>query len=116
MPGLELEVTALPTDDWEVFFAIGLQDAEYVDLPSGCIAPNTSFAAFDVDCNVADPKRSPDSTWTLSTTYNWAIPAWGATLRPTISGRYIGRNVVGTRQLGVNGSEFPYQRGDRLNR
>ena len=106
VPGLELEVTALPTDDWEVFFALGLQDAEYVSLPPGCVAPNTDFAAFDVNCNVADPKRSPDATWTLSTTYNLAIPALGATLRPTISGRYIGRNVVGTRQLGVNGSEF----------
>ncbi len=106
VPGLELEVIALPTDNWEIFFALGVQDAEYVDLPTGCVAPNTDFAAFDVDCNVADPKRSPDTTWTLSTTYNLPIPAWGATLRPTISGRHIGANVVGTRQLGVNGSEF----------
>jgi iron complex outermembrane receptor protein len=106
VPGFELEVTALPTDNWEVFFALGLQNAEYVDLPEGCTAPNTDFAAFDVNCDRADPKRSPDVTWTLSTSYNWAIPALGATLRPTVSGRKIGPNVVGTRQLGANGSEF----------
>jgi len=29
-------------------------------------------------------------------------------LRPTLTGRYIGSNVVGTRQSGVNGSEFIY--------
>ena len=106
VPGAEIEITALPTDNWEVFFALGIQDAEYVDLPAGCVAPNSDFAAFDVDCNVADPKRSPDKTWTLSTTYTFAIPEWNATLRPTVSGRYIGDNVVGTRQLGINGSEF----------
>ena len=89
-----------------MFLAVGFQDAEYVDLPEGCVAPNFDFAAFDVNCDVADPKRSPDTTWTLATTYNWAIPGLGATLRPSISGRYIGANVVGTRQSGINGSEF----------
>lgn len=106
VPGFELELTALPTDEWELFFALGLQDAKYVDLPTDCIAPNTDFAAFDINCDRANPKRSPDVTWTISTTYSWAIPAWGATLRPTVSGRMIGDNVVGTRQLGDNDSEF----------
>ena len=106
VPGVELEVNALPTENWEVFLALGLQDAKYVDVPDGCVAPNTDFAAFDIDCNIADPKRSPDLTWTLSTSYNWAIPAWGATLRPTISGRMIDDNVTGTRQLGANNDEF----------
>ncbi len=103
--GVELELTALPTDNWEIFLAIGLQDAEYIDLPAGCMTPNTSFAAFDIDCNVADPKRSPDTTWTLSTSYSIPIPGMGATLRPTASARVIGDNVVGTRQSGINGTE-----------
>lgn len=106
VPGAEIEITALPTDNWEVFFALGLQDAEYVDLPTGCVTPNTDFAAYDINCDVAEPKRSPDTTWTLSSSYSWAIPAWNATLRPTITGRHIGANVVGTRALGVNDSEF----------
>ena len=106
VPGVELELTALPTDNWEIFFSLGIQDAEYIDLPTGCTAPNTGFAAFDIDCNVAEPKRSPDTTWTLSSSYSWPISPWSATLRPTVTGRYIGSNVVGTRALGVNGSEF----------
>lgn len=103
--GLELEMTVLPTDNLEVFLALGLQDAEYVDLPTGCTVPNTDFAAFDGNCVAAEPKRSPDVTATLSTTFNWPIAAWGATLRPTFSIRYIGDNAVGTRGLGVNGPE-----------
>jgi len=106
VPGFELELTALPTDNWEVFLAAGFQDAEYVDLPDICVVPNTELAAYDIDCNVADPKRSPDVTWTLSTTYEIALPALGAILRPTVSGRYIGQNVVGSLGLGANGSEF----------
>lgn len=104
--GAEFEITALPTDAWSVFLAVGLQDAEYVDLPTGCVAPNTDFAAFDINCDVADPKRSPDTTWTLSSTYDLPLTGLGATLRPTVTGRYIGSNVVGTRQLGANGAEF----------
>ncbi len=101
--GVELDLTALPTDNWEIFLSLGLQDPKYVDLPEGCTVPNTDFAAFDANCNVADPKRSPEETATLSTSFE--IPIGKLTLRPTISARYIGKNVVGTRQLGENGSE-----------
>ena len=106
VPGAEIEFTALPTDAWEVFIALGIQDAKYVSLPDGCVTPNTDFAAFDVNCNPADPKRSPQVTATISTSYSLAIPAWGATLRPTVSGRHIGANVTGTRDLGRNSAEF----------
>ena len=40
--GLEFEITAIPTENWDIFFAGGFQDAEYQDLPGGCVAPNTS--------------------------------------------------------------------------
>ncbi|MEO0997735.1 MAG: TonB-dependent receptor [Pseudomonadota bacterium] len=103
--GFELELTAVPTDYWDIFVAIGLQDAEYKDLPAGCVAPNTDFSAFDINCNVADPKRSPDQTYTLGTTLILPIAALGASLQPTTTIRWIGENVVGTRQLGVNDSE-----------
>ncbi len=100
--GVELELTWLPTDNWTVFAAVGLQNPKYVDLPEGCVVPNTDFAAFDADCNVADPKRSPEETVTLGTSLD--INLGFATLRPFASMRYIGSNVVGTRNLGVNGS------------
>ena len=102
--GLEFEMTALPTDNWEIFLGVGLQDAEYVSLPSGCEAPNTDFAAFDEDCNVATPKRSPDTTVTFATNLNIPVNWFGGTvIRPTFSARFIGENVVGTRNLGENG-------------
>ncbi len=112
--GLELEITAVPNDNWDIFFAAGFQDAEYTDLPSGCVAPNTSFAAFDINCAVADPKRSPDSTFTIGTTYDIAMPGMGATLSPTIMARWIGENVTGTRQSGINDSEATVNAGITL--
>ena len=113
--GIELELTALPTDNWEIFLGVGLQDAEYVDLPTGCETPNEDFAAFDEDCNVADPKRSPDVTVTLATNVN--IPVnWfgGAVVRPTFSARHIGDNVVGTRNLGPNSQTTLFNAGVTL--
>jgi iron complex outermembrane receptor protein len=101
-PGLELEMTALATDNWEIFFGLGLQDAEYVDLPDGCVVPNLSFAAYDEDCNAATPKRAPKTTATLASTWTIPIGGSGMNVQPTISFRYIGSNVVGTRNLGAN--------------
>ena len=103
--GIELELTAVPTDNWDVFFALGLQDAEYTSLPPCVDIPNTGLAAYDANCNVADPKRSPDQTYTLGTSFDIPLAGLGATLRPTAMVRWIGENVVGTRQLGVNDSE-----------
>ncbi|MEL7298610.1 MAG: TonB-dependent receptor, partial [Pseudomonadota bacterium] len=112
--GLELEVTIVPTDDWDIFIAAGFQDAEYTDLPDGCVTPNNDFAAFDVNCAVADPKRSPDTTVTIGTTYNFDLPSLGASLQPTATMRYIGENVVGTRQLGENDAEVIVNAGIAL--
>lgn len=112
--GLEFEITAVPNDNWDIFFAAGFQDAEYTDLPTGCTPPNTDFAAFDANCDVADPKRSPDSTFTIGTTYDIPLAGLNATLSPTISARWIGENVVGTRQLGVNDSEATVNAGITL--
>ena len=101
-PGLELEMTALASDNWEIFFGLGLQDAEYVDLPEGCEVPNFSFAAYDEDCNAATPKRAPKTTATLASTWTIPLGAQGLNVQPTVSLRYIGSNVVGTRNLGAN--------------
>ena len=61
----------IPTENVQVFFAMGFQDAEYVDLPTGCVVPNTSFAAFDENCVKAWPKRTPDETYTLGRDGSW---------------------------------------------
>ncbi|MEO0575589.1 MAG: TonB-dependent receptor [Pseudomonadota bacterium] len=112
--GLELEITAVPNEYWDIFFAAGFQNAEYKDLPAGCVTPNTSFAAFDIDCNVADPKRSPDTTFTIGTTYDIPLPNMGMTLRPTVTARLIGENVTGTRNLGANDAEATFNAGVSL--
>jgi hypothetical protein len=104
----------VPTDNWNVFFAAGFQDAEYKDLPTGCTVPNEDFAAFDVNCNVADPKRSPDLTYTLGATASFPIASLGATLQPTALMRYIGENVVGTLQSGINDPEVIVNAGVAL--
>ncbi len=98
--GLEAEITALPTDNWQIFAAIGLQDPKYVDLPGGCVAPNADLAAYTADCGVADPKRSPEETYTLGTSVDIAMGAF--TVTPTAMMRYIGENVTGSRGTGVN--------------
>ncbi len=113
--GLEFEMTALPTDNWEIFLGVGLQDAEYVSLPPGCVAPNEDFAAFDEDCNVATPKRSPDTTVTLATNFNIPVEWFGGSvIRPTFSARFIGENVVGTRDLGENSRRTLFNAGVSL--
>ncbi|MEL6948964.1 MAG: TonB-dependent receptor [Pseudomonadota bacterium] len=112
--GLEIEATWVPSANWDVFFAAGFQNVEYTDLPSGCVTPNTDFAAFDINCNVADPKRSPDLTYTLGTTVSIPLASMGATLQPTALMRYIGDNVVGTRQLGENDAEVIVNAGVAL--
>ena len=40
VPGIEAEITALPTDNWQIFAALGWQNAEYQQLPGGCVTPN----------------------------------------------------------------------------
>ncbi len=114
-PGLELEMTALPSDNWELFFGLGLQDAEYVDLPAGCEVPNFSFAAYDEDCNAATPKRAPETTATLASTWTFPVGTTGLNVQPTVALRYIGSNVVGTRNLGSNERRTIVNAGVSLN-
>jgi iron complex outermembrane receptor protein len=106
VPGFELELTALPKDNWEIFLALGLQNPKLVDLPEGCTVPNFSYATYDRECNTATTKRAPEETVTLGTAFQIPIPAFNARLQPTASVRYIGKNVVGTSNQGVNDSVF----------
>jgi iron complex outermembrane receptor protein len=102
VPGIEAEITALPTDNWQIFAALGFQNAEYQDLPGGCVAPNANLAAYDANCNIAEPKRSPHQTYTLGTSANFDLG--GFTLTPNVMVRYIGAQYPGTRSLGYQES------------
>jgi len=110
--GAELELFWLPMENWEIFASVGLQDAKYVKLPGGCVVPNTTLAAYDVNCNVAEPKRSPDTTITVGTSLD--INVGSNILRPFGSLRYIGENYVGTSSRGYNDSTTLYNAGIAL--
>ena len=102
VPGIEAEITAVPTDNWNIFASMGWQNAEYKDLPGGCVVPNANLAAYDANCNVAEPKRSPHQTYTLGTSADFGLG--GFTITPNIMFRYIGAQYPGTRSLGYNQS------------
>jgi iron complex outermembrane receptor protein len=110
--GVELELFWLPVDNWEVFATVGFQDAKYVKLPGGCVVPNTTLAAYDVNCNVAEPKRSPDVTFTLGTSVDFNVGS--NILRPFGSMRYIGENYVGTSSRGFNDTTTLFNAGIAL--
>ena len=102
VPGIEAEITALPTDNWQIFAALGWQNAEYKDLPGGCVTPNANLAAYDADCNIAEPKRSPHQTYTIGTSVDFSLG--GVTVTPNVMLRYLGSQYPGTRNLGYNES------------
>jgi len=102
VPGIEAEITALPTDNWNIFASMGWQNAEYQDLVGGCTVPNANLAAYDPNCNVAEPKRSPHQTYTLGTSADFSLG--GFTVTPNIMFRYIGAQYPATRSQGYNES------------
>jgi|TARA_A200000113_G_scaffold177879_1_gene163363 iron complex outermembrane receptor protein len=112
VPGIEAEITALPTDNWQIFAALGWQNAEYQDLPGGCVTPNADLAAYDADCNIAEPKRSPHQTYTLGTSVDFSLG--GVTVTPNIMFRYLGSQYPGTRNSGYNESVTLLNAGVKL--
>ena len=112
VPGIEAEITALPTDNWQIFAALGWQNAEYKDLPGGCVTPNANLAAYDADCNIAEPKRSPHQTYTIGTSVDFSLG--GVTVTPNIMLRYLGSQYPGTRNLGYNESVTLLNAGVKL--
>ena len=112
VPGIEAEITALPTDNWQIFAALGWQNAEYQDLPGGCVTPNANLAAYDADCNIAEPKRSPHQTYTLGTSVDFSLG--GVTVTPNIMLRYLGSQYPGTRNSGYNESVTLLNAGVKL--
>ena len=112
VPGVEAEITALPTDNWQIFAALGWQNAEYKDLPGGCVTPNANLAAYDADCNIAEPKRSPHQTYTIGTSVDFSLG--GVTVTPNIMLRYLGSQYPGTRNSGYNESVTLLNAGVKL--
>ena len=112
VPGIEAEITALPTDNWQIFAALGWQNAEYQNLPGGCATPNANLAAYDANCNIAEPKRSPHQTYTIGTSADFSFG--GVTVTPNVMLRYLGAQYPGTRNLGYNESVTLLNAGVKL--
>jgi iron complex outermembrane receptor protein len=112
VPGIEAEITALPTDNWQIFAALGWQNAEYQQLPGGCVTPNDSLAAYDANCNIAEPKRSPHQTYTVGTSADFNIGS--LILTPNVMARYIGAQYSATRNQGYDGSVTLINAGVKL--
>ncbi|GIR71804.1 MAG: hypothetical protein CM15mP74_30550 [Halieaceae bacterium] len=55
------------------FCSTRLAKSRIKDLPGGCVTPNANLAAYDADCNVAEPKRSPHQTYTVGTSVDFSL-------------------------------------------
>lgn len=107
--GLELEIAAAPIDGLDLFAAIGVQDADYVDLAPSVLDQQARCEAglgggglgiVAPDCSISDPVRAPDLTATLGGAYR--IDLGGAMhLTPTANARYQGEMTTGTSNLPV---------------
>ncbi|KAB7644946.1 TonB-dependent receptor [Polymorphobacter fuscus] len=59
-------------------------------------AGNCAAGIIDANGDVATPARTPDVTLGLGGAYDWAIPAAGIILTPSVDARYIGAFEAGT--------------------
>lgn len=105
--GLELEIAAAPVDGLDLFAAIGLQDAEYVDLAQSVLDQQADCQAglgggglgvIAPDCSIGEPVRAPDLTATFGAAYQFMLTD-GLYLTPTANARYQGEMTTGTSNL-----------------
>ncbi|MEO1203918.1 MAG: TonB-dependent receptor, partial [Pseudomonadota bacterium] len=115
--GLEIELFYQPTDRLDLFLAGGIQDAEYKPDASeiaACAVPNTSFGAFDADCNVAEVKRTPDWSVSLGGAYDIPIAALGSTLQLRASFSATPDHITTSRNRGPSGDYQLFNVGAEL--
>lgn len=105
--GLEAEIIFQPTDNFNLFAALGLQDAKYVDTAAQELECNTSFpnggqgvyGALAPDCSVADVKRSPEHTFAFGGSLDVDMGN-GWTVTPKGSARFVASNITTSRNRG----------------
>ncbi|RMB12256.1 TonB-dependent receptor [Eilatimonas milleporae] len=114
--GIELELTAVPTDGLTIFTTLGLQDAEQTpdaDAPpfdefgvrsvlqqqADCLAGDQSACGQGIvlaDGSIADPTRAPDVTLAAGFTYEHPIGPDGGRLITNASGIYVTEHCITT--------------------
>lgn len=83
--GLELEITALPTEGLMFQGTVGYLDAEYDEYACTLGNPAARPAGFDLvdpvlglyDCSFLTPKRSPKWNFSGTIDYEWEVSSWG---------------------------------------
>ena len=107
--GLEAEMIFQPTENVNLFAALGLQDAKYVDTEAQELECNTAFpnggqgvfGALAPDCSVADVKRSPDYTFAFGGSFDIDMGN-GWTVTPKGSARFVPSNITTSRNRGLS--------------
>ena len=98
---IEAEITALPTDNWQIFATLGWQNPEYKDLPGGCVTPNSNSLHMTQTVTSPNPSEAP-TKHTLGTSADFTVG--GLTITPNVMVRYLGAQYPGTRNAGFNES------------
>lgn len=99
--GFEVEAFINPTPEFNIYAALGVMNARYrpdAAEIAACTPPNGSFSVFDVNCNIVEPKRSPDAQVTLGGSYDLVLG--DTTITPRASVRLTSDQDVATRGVG----------------
>lgn len=119
--GLEAELVFQPVDNVNMFAALGLQDAEYVDTEAQQIECNAAFptggqgifGALAPDCSVATVKRSPEYTFAFGGSVDIDVGN-GWTITPKGSARFVGQSITTSRNRGPSEAQEIFNAGISL--
>ncbi|MFP3942614.1 MAG: TonB-dependent receptor domain-containing protein [Alphaproteobacteria bacterium] len=103
--GVEIELTAEPVPDLNLYAALGYQHPEYTNLSPEVLAQQAA-CPFDpdqagagiitLDCEVAETTRTPEVTISAGASYTFGIPNTDAFLRPAVNFHYASEYFSGT--------------------
>jgi len=103
--GLESEITIVPTDGLNIFWAAGLQNAKYTNLDAAVVAQQARCrAGVPGNCNtgvvtptggIAPPTRAPDFSSVVGVNYALGLGG-GLELVPSANWTYVEGHFIGT--------------------
>lgn len=108
--GIELEVTAVPIPDLNIYASLGLQDAEQIPAApieaqvAECLAGVPGREGLGIvgpNCEIADPTRSPDVTFNIGANYSWQVND-DMSIEPSVNYRYVGEQNISTNGVGFS--------------
>ena len=100
-----MDINYQPNENLSLYGTLGLQDAEYKNIPQIGLQQQADCAASPInagggegiitpDCNIADPVRTPAFTATVGASYDFPIGnSWNLT--PSVNVRFVDDQQVG---------------------